>query len=323
MECGYEMNFYAGLYNCPVCRGAWLDAQYDYDHIAEVWKDGLQSPINSMWRYLELLPVIDPQKIVSMGEGRTPLVRAIKTQQRLGHPTIFMKDERMSPTSSFKDRQASVATTALTEAGIKELVLASTGNAAVAYAAYCARADIKAWIFLTSLVPAPKMREAALYGAEVVKVAATYDEAKKIAADFAARRGIHLDQGAKAIPGKESMKTIAYEIAEDLAYQLGNPARDGAWRAPDWYIQAVSGGIGPVGVLKGFEELYRMGFTDRVPKIGVVQVAGCSPMVQAFMAGKPKADPVVPETRITILSTGNPGMSYEILYQANQNMAVI
>lgn len=312
------MDFYPGLYACHACKGAWLDAQYDYDYVAKSWQNGLESKENSLWRYLELLPVVDTRKIVSMGEGRTSLIRAIKTERRLGHPTIFIKDERLSPTSSFKDRQASVAVTALTEAGIKELVLASTGNAAVAYAAYCARADIKAWIFLTSLVPAPKMREAALYGAEVVKVAATYDEAKKVAADFAKRRGIHLDQGAKAIPGKESMKTIAYEIAEDLAYTLGDPAKNGAWRAPDWYIQAVSGGIGPVGILKGFEELFRMGFIDRVPKIGVVQVAGCAPMVRAFAAGKPKADPVIPETRITVLSTGNPGMSYEILYQANK-----
>jgi threonine synthase len=204
------------------------------------------------------------------------------------------------------------------EAGIQECVLASTGNAAAAYAAYCARADIKLWIFLTSLVMADKMREAALYGAEVVKVTGTYDQAKKVAADFAARRKIHFDKGAKAVPGKESMKTIAFEIATELARQLGDPTEDGFWRAPDWFIQAVSGGIGPLGVLKGFEELYQMGLIDRVPKIGTIQVSGCSPMVQAFAAGKSKADPVVPETRITVLATGDPGMSYELLFKASQ-----
>ncbi len=97
------------------------------------------------------------------------------------------------------------------------------------------------WLFLTSLVPSEKMREAALYGAEVVKVSGTYDETKHIAAEFAKRRGIHLDRGAKAIPGKESMKTLGFEIAE----QLGLACDGGGWRAPDWYIQAVSGGIGP------------------------------------------------------------------------------
>ena len=116
------------------------------------------------------------------------------------------------------------------------------------------------------------------------------------------------------------MKTVAFEIAESLAHpdSFSLNGSGPAWQAPDWYIQAVSGGIGPLGVQKGFEELYKMGLIDRVPKIGVVQVVGCSPMVRAFTAGKSTADPVVPETRITVLSTGAPGMGYELLYQANQ-----
>jgi len=314
LECGQEFEFSPGVERCPACKGVWLDAQYDYQAVAEIWRNGLPHRVNSLWRFAELLPILNQEKIVTMGEGQTPLCRAGRTQERLGHPAIFIKDERLAPTSSFKDRQAAVAATAMQEAGIKECVLASTGNAAVAYAAYCARADIKLWLFLTSMVPAAKMREAALYGAEVVKVAGTYDQAKNVAADFAARRQIHFDKGAKAIPGKESMKTVAFEIAAELAAILGN----GPWKAPDWFLQAVSGGIGPIGVQKGFEELYKMGLIDRVPKIGVVQVAGCSPMVQAFAAGKSTADPVTPETRITVLSTGDPGLGYNILYQANQ-----
>ncbi len=324
LECHQDLEFYPGLDRCPHCNGVWLDAQYDYESVTTIWKDGLPGRVNSLWRYVELLPVVRPERIITMGEGRSPLIRATKIQERLAHPSIFIKDERQSPTSSFKDRQAAVAATSMCEAGIRECVLASTGNAAAAYATYCARADIKLWIFLTSLVPTAKMREAALYGAEVIKVAGTYDQAKKVAADFAARRKIHFDKGAKAIPGKESMKTVAFEIAEELANLNSHPLQRGklgegkAWKAPDWYIQAVSGGIGPLGVQKGFEELYKMGLIDRVPKIGVVQVAGCSPMVQAFAAGKPKADPVVPETRITVLSTGDPGLCYDLLYQASQ-----
>ncbi len=318
LECGHEQGFYPGLDRCHVCNGVWLDAEYDYDAVKTIWREGLYGRVNSLWRYRELLPVSDFSKVVSMGEGRSPLTPATKIQKRLNHPAIFIKDERQSPTSSFKDRQASVATTVMNEADTKECALASTGNAAAAYAAYCARADIKLWLFLTSLVPAAKMREVALYGAEVIKVTGTYDQAKKVASDFASRRNIHFDKGAKAIPGKESMKTLAFEIAEELAVQLDGPDAHGKWRAPDWFIQAVSGGIGPIGALKGFEELYRMGLIDRVPKIGVVQVVGCSPMVRAFEAGKPTADPVVPETRITVLSTGAPGLGYEILYAANQ-----
>ncbi|MCB0190327.1 MAG: pyridoxal-phosphate dependent enzyme [Anaerolineae bacterium] len=315
LECQHEMSFYPGLDKCPNCNGVWLDAQYDYDKVAKIWQNGIDRRGYSLWRYIELLPVLDTEHLNTMGEGYTPLTRATKIQNRLSHPSIFIKDERQSPTSSFKDRQAAVATTAMKQANIQECVLASTGNAAAAYASYCARADIKLWIFLTSMVPAAKMREAALYGAEVVKVAGTYDQAKKVAADFAAHRGIHFDKGAKAIPGKESMKTVAFEIAEELARQKGFQT---PWQAPDWYIQAVSGGIGPIGVQKGFEELFKMGLIDRVPKIGVVQVAGCSPMVRAYSAGKPTAAPVVPETRITVLSTGAPGLGYELLFKANQ-----
>jgi threonine synthase len=318
LECGQILPFFPGLDRCETCGGDWLDAEYDYEAVGRIWATGLASRTNSLWRYIELLPVSDPTKINSMGEGFSPLFRANKIQERLNHPAIFIKDERQSPTSSFKDRQAAVSTTVMHEAGTTECVLASTGNAAAAYAAYCAKADIKLWLFLTSLVPAAKMREAALYGAEVIKVTGTYDQAKKVAVDFANRRGIHFDKGAKAIPGKESMKTLAFEIAEELATFLGEPEQDGYWRAPDWFVQAVSGGIGPIGALKGFEELHRMGLIDRVPKIGVIQVAGCSPMVKAFKAGLAHAEPVIPETRITVLSTGDPGLGYEILYQANQ-----
>ncbi|HLY26169.1 MAG TPA: pyridoxal-phosphate dependent enzyme, partial [Aggregatilineales bacterium] len=187
---------------------------------------------------------------------------------------------------------------------------ASTGNAAAAYAAYCARAGIKLWVFLTSMVPSEKMRELGLYGAEVVKVTSTYDQAKQVAADFAARRGLYLDRGARGLPGKESMKTLAYEIAEQLGLQLADGER---WLAPDWYVQAVSGGIGPLGVMKGFKELYQLGMIDRVPKLAVIQSEGCAPMVRAFDQGLTVAAPVTPASRIAVLATGDPGHSYTML----------
>jgi len=194
------------------------------------------------------------------------------------------------------------------DAGIHECVIASTGNAAVAYAAACARAGIKLWVFMTSLVPPEKMREAALFGAEVIKVSGTYEQAKQIAADFARRRHLFCDRGARSIPAREAFKTIAYEIVE----QLG-------WRAPDWYFQSVSGGLGPLGVHRGFQELFEMGLIDRIPALAVIQAEGCSPMVQAFKAGRDVADPVTPETRIAILSTGDPGKAYTLLWRKIQD----
>ncbi len=313
LTCGHIMPPDPMLAACELCKGAWLDAGYDY--AAVHWPETLRKRAPNMWRYAELLPVTDYNHRVSIGEGFTPLVRAEGLQQAFGHPTLWIKDERQSPTGSFKDRQGSLSVSILKSRGVRECVLASTGNAAAAYAAYCARAGIKLWIFLTSMAPAEKMREIGLYGAEVVKVTGTYDEAKVVAADFAQRRGLYFDRGAKTVPGKESMKTVAYEIAEQLGLEMTDGER---WVAPDWYVQAVSGGIGPLGVLKGFRELYQLGLIDKVPKLAIMQVAGCSPMVQAFKRGESTAAPVTPDTRITVLSTGDPGAAYTMLYNAIQ-----
>jgi threonine synthase len=235
--------------------------------------------------------------------GGTPLWLSQRFAPGLGHDRVYIKDERYGPTSSFKDRQAAVAVAAMNEGGVREAVIASTGNAAVAYAAACARAGIKLWVFMTSLVPQEKLREAALFGAEVIRVSGNYDQTKQIAAQFAQRRRLLLDRGASSVPSRESMKTIAYEIVEQLD-----------WCAPDWYIQSVSGGLGPLGVYQGFKELFNMGLISHIPKLAVIQAEGCAPMVKAFKAGRDTAEPVIPDTRIIILSTGDPGKSYTYLW---------
>ncbi|RLC85941.1 MAG: threonine synthase [Chloroflexi bacterium] len=310
LECGHEMEANLFTARCNACNGAWIEARYDVAALPADWPALMTQRPTNLWRYRELLPFPDDFPIVSMGEGWTPLTRAAGLEQESGHGKqggeIWIKDERQSPTGSFKDRQAACTVSGLKAREIDEFVIASTGNAAAAYAAYCARAGIKLWVFLPSNVPAEKIRELALYGAEVVKITGTYDQAKEVAADFAARRGIYKDQGAKGITGKESMKTIALELTE----QLG-------WQAPDWYVQSVSGGIGPLGVLKGFRELRHAGLIDRVPKLGIVQAEGCSPMVQAWEQGLAQAEPVRPDTLVIVLATGNPGLAYETLKQAS------
>jgi threonine synthase len=312
--CGHTQSADVMAAACPECGSGWLDARYDYDRVKPIWADGLSERAANLWRYQELIPIDQRDPEVSMTEGSTPLLRLYPYERMYDHAPIFVKDERQGPTSSFKDRQAALAVTALKRAGITSCVLASTGNAGAAYAAYCARAGIKLWLFLTHLVPDEKMREAALYGAEVVKVDGTYDEAKTVAAEFAQRKGFHLDRGARAIPGKEAMKTIAFELAEQLALEFDH--RRGRWVAPDWYIQAVSGGIGPLGVWKGFEELLRMSLIDKMPKLGIIQAAGCAPMVEAHQRGDVTAAPVIPQTLIHVLATGDPGFSYIMLDKA-------
>ncbi len=314
LDCGHEMPTFPLPTTCAACGSHWLDARYDYSQAAELWWEGLSDRITTLWRYHELLPVDDDQAIVSMGEGWTPLVHSASLGHELGNENIFIKDERMSPTGSFKDRQGSLTVSYLMQSGIRECVLASTGNKAAAYAAFCARAGIRLWIFLTSTVPAEKLRELALYGAEVVKITGTYDQAKNVAQDFAARRNIYYDAGSELIPGREGFKTIAFEIAEQLARL--SPQGDSRWCVPDWYVQAVSGGIGPLGVWKGFQELKQMGLIDRLPKLAIIQSDGCAPMAAAWRFRLEQADPVVPHTRISVLSTGSPGRSYNFLRAA-------
>jgi len=275
-----------------------------------------------IWRYRELLPVRDPNPELSLGEGGSPLIHANNLGMMLGLPNIYIKDERQGPTASFKDRQAALMVAALKEAGINEMVCASTGNVAISYSAYAARAGIKLWAFLTSLVPAAKMREVAIYGTQVVKITGTYDEAKQMAAEFARQRNLLLDLGARSIPCLESMKTISFEIAEQLTDILGPQeplepnAKIPAWRSPDWYIQSVSGGIGPLGVMKGFKELHMMGLINSEPKVAVIQAEGCAPMVHAWKQGKETAVPVKsPHTLIATLATGDPGRTYTQLRQ--------
>ena len=272
-----------------------------------------------MWRYRDLLPIAEDEHIVTLGEGWTPLLPAANLGLMLGHANLYIKDERQGPTGSFKDRQAAIAISTMKAAGIKEAVVASTGNVAIAYSAYCARAGIKLWAFVPSSVPAEKMREVALYGTEVIKVTGTYDQTKQVAARFAASKNLHLDQGIKGIAAKEGMKTLAFEVAEQLgALQAGGNA-PACWRAPDWYVQAVSGGLGPVGVMKGFAELQQMGLVDRLPKLACLQVAGCAPMAQAFKRGqRTPMDVTHPHTDINVLATGMPGQAYEVLFDLIQ-----
>lgn len=305
-NCGWRQQYEKPLKHCPTCNEDILYARYDLSYLKQNgWAEEVRRRKPGLWRYHELLPIKDPDNIISMGEGGTAMYRARNLGAMLGLKNLYIKDERQGPTGSFKDRQASVAISVMHEMGIEEAVVASTGNVAIAYSAYAARAGIKMWAFFPDLVPGDKIREVALYGTEVVNVTGTYDQTKTIAARFAGSQGIHYDRGIKSIAAMESMKTMAYEIAEDLD-----------WKSPDWFIQGVSGGMGPLGLAKGFEELMELGLVEKIPAIGLVQSEGCMPMIDAFNNNMPVAVPVEnPETIIATLSTGNPGRAYQLLYE--------
>ncbi len=308
MKCGHTQIFQPYDATCEKCESTWIEPYYNYHAFKRELLRGLPGKPSDLWRYQDVLPIKAPDKVNLVCAGGTPLIHSKRYAKEIGHNKLYIKDERQGPTSSFKDRQAAVAVASLQENSIKECVIASTGNAGVAYAAACAQVGIKLWVFMTSSVPQAKLREAALFGAEVVKVSGNYDQTKQIAGDFAKKRGLLYDRGAKSLPARESMKTIAYEIIEQLE-----------WEVPDWYVQAVSGGMGPLGVYHGFLELHQMGLIDKVPSLLVGQAEGCSPMAQAFKAGQSVATPVVPATLIAILSTGDPGQTYTRLWHITQD----
>jgi threonine synthase len=312
-RCGWREPYVRSYTACPACGGDWLDARYDYQAVRRIWDAELQGRRFTMWRYRELLPLRDDAHLITKGEGGTPLYRTHNLSLMLNRPNLYIKDERQGPTGSFKDRQASLAISVMKEQNVVEAVVASTGNVAISYSAYSTHAGIKMWTFVTSAVPPEKMREVALYGSEVIKVTGTYDQTKQVAADFARRKNLIYDRGLKSIAAKESMKTLAFEVAEQLAQLLG-PGERTPWRAPDWYFQAVAGGLGPVGVWKGFEELMAMGLTDKMPKLALIQAEGCAPMARSFQAGLDEAEPVEhPNTLITTVATGYPGAAYPFL----------
>jgi threonine synthase len=313
--CGWQEAYARMRSACPTCGNDLLDMRYDYSAIRRTWDREYARRRFGMWRYRELLPLRDSVHRVTMGEGGTPLYRADNVGTMLGLRHLYVKDERQGPTGSFKDRQASLAISVLREMGVTEAVLASTGNVAISYSAYSTHAGIKLWAFIPSMVPAEKMREIALYGTEVIKVTATYDQTKQVAQDFVKTRGLHCDRGFKSIAARESMKTLGFEVAEQLAEILGPPV-GAPLQTPDWYFQAVSGGMGPVGVWKAFQEMREMGLVDRLPKLANVQVAGCAPMVDSFHRGLETAEPVLtPRTLVSTISTGDPGAAYPFLRQ--------
>jgi threonine synthase len=312
-NCGTVTDFKAFKGTCPKCSENILEARYELDKINPTeWLARIKERPATLWRYHEVLPIFDTDNIVTLNEGGTPLIKSQALAASLGLKHLYLKDERQGPTGSFKDRQATVAMTALREMGVDDVVVASTGNVAIAYAAYGARAGIHLWAFFPQLAPNEKMREAAIYGAEIIKTTGTYDQTKELASNFARAKGLFLDKGIKSVAATEAMKTMAYEVAE----QLGNILEGGKrWRSPDWFLQGVSGGLGPIGIAKGFREMVGFGLVNKMPAFGLIQSSGCAPMVEAFNRHQRVATPIeTSDSVIVTLATGNPGRAYEILY---------
>jgi len=263
-----------------VC-GAPLLARYDLE-AARAWRrDGLAAREPNMWRYRELMPLFDGETPLSLGEGWTPLIHAARLGAELGVPRLFVKDESLNPTNSFKARGLSAAVTRARYLGAKVLSVPSAGNAANAVAAYAAAAGLEARVFMPKDVKVPFIRECELYGADVTLVDGLITDAGRIAAEKGRPLGWYDMSTLKEPYRIEGKKTMAYELGE----QLG-------WTYADWIIYPTGGGTGMVGMWKAFEEMERIGWmpAGRRPKMVSVQAEHCAPIVRAFEQGADRSE---------------------------------
>ena len=267
---------------CPC--GAPLLARYDFRAIDSVTlKANLSERPSTLWRYHEMLPLPGDHGPVTLGEGWTPLVHARRLGAVLGMEHLFIKDESVNPTNSFKARGLSVAVTVARRLGADTISVPSAGNAANALAAYCARAGIEAKVFMPQDVKPPFIRECELYGADVTLVDGLITDAGRVAAETGQPRGWYDVSTLKEPYRVEGKKTMAYEVAE----QFG-------WRWPDWMLYPTGGGTGIIGMWKACAELESLGWMTkniRRPRMVSVQAEGCAPIVRAFDSGAERATP--------------------------------
>ena len=256
--------------------GAPLLARYDLERARREWtKDQVARGPESMWRYGPLLPPADPQNIISLGEGLTPLLPAPRFGERIGASRLLVKDESANPTGTFKARGMAAAVSMAKELGVTKLAAPSAGNAASALAAYAAAAGMEAHIFMPRDVPRANYIECKMYGAEVTLVDGLISDCGRIVAERKDEEGWFDVSTLKEPYRIEGKKTMGLELAE----QLG-------WRLPDAVFYPTGGGVGLIGMWKAFDELEQIGWIDaKRPKMIAVQAAGCAPIVRAFDEG--------------------------------------
>lgn len=256
--------------------GAPLLARYDLDAATAWSRESLAAREPSMWRYRDLMPLFEGETPVTLGEGWTPLPHARRLGAALGLSRLYVKDESLNPTNSFKARGLSAAVTRAHHLGATTLSIPTAGNAGNAMAAYAAAAGMTAKVFMPRDVKTPFIRECELYGAEVTLVDGLITDAGRIAAETGKPQGWYDVSTLKEPYRIEGKKTMGYELAE----QFG-------WTLPDWIIYPTGGGTGMVGMWKAFAEMSALGWIDpaRRPKMVTVQAAGCAPIVKAFDEG--------------------------------------
>ncbi|QRK09510.1 threonine synthase [Archangium violaceum] len=260
------------------CGGPLL-VRYDLKAVARaVRPSDLAGRVSSLWRYREVLPLRDDKNIVSLGEGMTPLFPLPRLGAELGLPDLWLKDEGLNPTASFKARGAATGVSRAKELGIKALAMPTNGNAGGAWASYGARAGMSVTLVMPTDAPAMSVLEATAVGADAYMVRGQITDAGAIVGRSAKAHGWFEAATLKEPYRIEGKKTMGYEIAE----QLG-------WSLPDVILYPTGGGVGIIGIYKALLEMRELGWLPenmRFPKLVAVQAEGCQPIVKAFREGK-------------------------------------
>ncbi len=280
INCGKKYEPEPDRYLCKDCGDEGiLDIEYDYESIKNDWsKSDLEDKEHNIWRYLPLLPIEPTSRRPSLEVGWTPVYESESLAAELGLKNIIIKDDGLNPTGSLKDRASAMAVVKAGEAGAKTVACSSTGNAASSLAGNAASlgGEMDAVIFVPERAPEGKVTQLLIYGAEVISVQGSYEEAFYLSREAIREWGWYNRNAAINPYLVEGKKTAALELAEQLD-----------WEMPDWLVYSVGDGCTIAGGWKGLYDLKKIGFIDKVPKLLGVQAEGCAPITEAFYSGKP------------------------------------
>jgi threonine synthase len=306
-ECG-ELYPAEARHVCDMCFGP-LEVAYDYDLVRQqISREAISQGPRTLWRYKQLLP-IDGERVIDTHAGFTPLVQAHNLGKVLGLRNLWIKNDTVNPTFSFKDRPVSIASTRALELGFQTLACASTGNLAGSVAAHAAKAGMQSRIFIPSDLEPAKIVGASVYEPTIIAVDGNYDDVNRLSSEIAdlypwAFVNINLRPYYS-----EGSKTLAFEVTE----QLG-------WRMPDAVVVPIASASMFTKIHKGFFELDKVGLVSasKMPRMIGAQAEGCSPVVQAARAGSLEVQPVRPNTIAKSLAIGNPADGYYALKLVQQ-----
>lgn len=300
-ECG-RLYPAEALHVCEDCFGP-LEVDYDYDVIrTQISRERIAAGPRGLWRYRDLLPV-EGERVVDIGAGLTPLVRADNLARELGLRELYIKNDSVNPSYSFKDRPVSIASSKAIQLGFDTLACASTGNLACSVAAHAARAGLRACVFIPVGLEQGKILGAAIYEPTLFAVDGNYDDVNRLCSEIADQYNWAFVNINLRPYYSEGSKTLAFEVAE----QLG-------WRAPDHVVAPIASGSLFTKLWKGFGELRKVGLIDSAAvRMSAAQPLGCSPVYNAYVEGTETVRPVRPETIAKSLAIGNPADGYYCL----------